>query len=119
MTVKAITQSTKEHSIGLDCLCFKDKRPWIQSINMHGYTLGAVWNNDGSIFCWLCMIDEFELSTPLHHTVRQMYSSEDFMEHIHMDHIQGKGWKKYTPRLPEDVLYGHEWKDKKKRNKRK
>ena len=88
-----------EHEVGLDCWCYKNKGIWLQSIEIGGATYGIVWSNDGSIFCWLCMIDEVDQGIPLHHTYRPMYTNEEFTQHIVYDH-KGKELSEYLTRLP-------------------
>jgi hypothetical protein len=85
------------HFVGLDCWCYEDKGTWLQSIQIDGAIYGAIWSDDGSIFCWLCMIDEVDHGAPLHDTVAPMYTNDEFIHHIRFDH-----WpmSKYLPRLP-------------------
>lgn len=96
-----------KHEIGLDCWCYRNgkgkeliAKHWIQSIDIHGYTCGAVWNDDGSIFCWLCMIDEYDNDIPIHHTIAPMHTNEEFIKHILFNHHKkGKTLSDYSSRL--------------------
>lgn len=86
-----------KHFIGLDCWCYEDNGTWLQSFQIGGVTYGIVWSSDGSIFCWLCMLDEVDHGVPLHHLVAPMYTNDEFVHHITYDHLP---MSKYLPRLP-------------------
>jgi hypothetical protein len=83
----------------MDCWCYKNKEGWIQDIAIRGYTCDIVWNNDGSIFCWLCMLDEYDADAPIHHTIAPMHTNEEFIHHIMFGHV-GKPISEYSSRLP-------------------
>jgi hypothetical protein len=104
-TVIQLQNAKPKHFFGLDCWCYKDKGHWLQSIDIGDYCYGIVWSNDGSIFCWLCMIDEVDQGVPLHHTVAPMYTNDEFSNHILYVH-KGKELSEYISRLPNVGGYG-------------
>jgi hypothetical protein len=79
--------------------------PFTQEISIDDYTIGAT-NNDGSIFCWLCLIDEVYLDAyDPEETIPIMYSNKDFAEHIEFYHkVSYENWKEYKEYIPI-----HEW----------
>lgn len=85
-TTIQLQNAEPKHSIGLDCWCYEDKGHWLQSFRINGAIYGAIWSYDGSIFCWLCMIDEVDQGVPLHHIVALMYTNDEFIHHIRFDH---------------------------------
>jgi hypothetical protein len=98
--IENLEESAKlKHERGLECWCYKNKGHWIQSIEIGDLIYGAEWSNDGSIFCWLCLIDEVDKGIPLHHTSGPIYTNEEFTHHVVYDH-KGKELSEYLPRLP-------------------
>ncbi|MDX1373855.1 MAG: hypothetical protein R3321_15375, partial [Nitrososphaeraceae archaeon] len=79
----------KEHGFGFYCWCEDNRGHVIQSIGIRTEDenachpiLGYQYNNDASIFCLLCVIDEYHQGIPLHHKFAPIYSNQEFIDHI-------------------------------------
>ena len=69
------------------------------SIDMHGFQIATV-NRDGTIHCWLCMIDKylFGMKGISKKTIPEMYTNRQHSEHI-LTYHKGIEWNKYTPHI--------------------
>lgn len=76
-----------KNEVGLDCWCYDNKGHWIQSIEIDDVMYGLQWNNDGSIFCLLCMIDDHAMCVPIHDIYEPIHTNEEFINHIRFCHL--------------------------------
>lgn len=108
--IENLEDAKLKHEIGLDYWCYNNKGYWIQSIKIDGIIFGCQWNNDGSIFCLLCMIDDHITGSPIHHTITPIHTNEEFINHIRFGHMSNNPSEKlywYSEVLRENTVNIH------------